>query len=569
MATLTIDQIKTVIVKNPNKALVAAGVQKSKDLRMHIYGTGLDKHLKLIPGHEKEHLKKLRVEYTRSNRDVFTRLGRPIDKVFTAKGGSLYYNLPEEMEKRARGLTSDIRNGYSVKDWIENFWKPHYCDDPCGVVMMEIMPEEQALAALDAGESVVYPCYWAISAIYDYQPKGIFLDYIAVELCAEEKAEYGIKPELKGYRLIDDAFDYIIERHGDQITIINQHTLVNLFGYVPGFINSDIVDPEVKDSFNSVYTDVVELADEFLMKGSIKVTSDFRHGFPKYAEFADDCPVCKGTGVLLADECPECKGSGKNPQVYVSQNKILKWPEEGAPVILPKDTGGYVEPSKNYHEIAISDMTMLENYMSLTMWGTTSRVQQSGVQQNGGSAGDRTATQEMNEIKPQSDRLYHISKAAEKRDKFIRDAIISIQVMAAYGGCSSNYGRRYMLEGPDVLWLRYSDARAKGVAISALDNLLMQYYEAEFVSDPMKLEVMIKLMKVEPFVHYKTSEVLNFKIGDADYKAKLYFGEWLSEQTEAYILAMDTKMLRESLYQYADAKQLQAPAPAPAPFGGN
>jgi hypothetical protein len=562
MATLIFSEIETIILTNPYAGLIAAGVKKNKELRMHMYGKGLDAHLKIVPGFEKEHLRKLRVEYSRSNRDVFARLGRPVDNVYTAKGGSTYYNLPKEQERRARLLTYEVKDGYSVRDWIENFWTPHYKDDPCGILLLEILPEREGRLAIQQGQSVVYPTYKSIGSIYDYKPKGVGLDYVCFELTAQEKAEYSLKSDVKFYRLIDDAYDYIVRREDNYVIIVQELTLPNLFGYVPGMINSDIVDPEMENSFLSIFTDITELADEFLMKGSIKVTSDLRHGFPKYAEFADDCPKCLGSGVMEAGNCDECKGSGKNPQVFISQTKMLRWPEEGQNVILPKDTGGYVEPSRNYHEIAISDMTMLENYMSLTIWGTVAKIQTAGISMDGTTGKvQQTATGEMLDIKPQANRLYHISKAAEKRDKFIRDGIIRIQVQQNYQGCSSNYGRRYMLEGPDALWLRYSDARAKGVAVSALDDLLMEYYEAKFVSDPMKLAVQVKLIKVEPFVHYKVGEVMMFRLGPEDYKAKLYFGEWLSEQEDGYILVTDATQLRKELYAYVSTKQLQEATP--------
>ena len=563
MATLIFSEISDVILLNPNKELVIAGVKKNKELRMHMYGKGLDAHLKIIPGYEKEHLRRLRVDYSKSNNDVFSRLGRPVDNVFTAKGGSTYYNLPKEQERKARVLASEIKDGYSVRDWIENFWTPHYKDDPCGVLLLEILPQQQAIIAMQQERSIVYPTYKSIACIYDYKPKGIKLEYICFELTQAEKREYGISKELRGYRLIDDAYDYIIQRNDDSITILESYTLLNLFGEVPGIINSDIIDPEIEDSFLSIFSDITELADQFLMKGSIKVSSDFKHGFPKYAEFADDCPKCAASGFFGAEQCPDCKGSGKNPMVTPSAIKLMKWPEEGqGPVIMPRDVGGYVEPSKTFHEIAIADMSMLENYMSLTLWGTATKLNITGMSIDS-TGNSKTATGDMLEIKPQANRLTHISKAAEKRDKFIRDGMIRVQVQPGYPGCSSNYGRRYMLEEPDALWNRYADARAKGVAISALDDLLIEYYEAKFESDPMKLAIQVKLMKVEPFVHYKVSEVINFRPGPDDYKAKLYFGEWLSEQGDGYILVTEAVQLRKELYAYVAAKQLQETA-APA-----
>jgi hypothetical protein len=558
---LTLDGIKEVVTKNPNRPLIDSGVKKNKSLRMHMYGEGMPEHLKIIKGFEKQWMRDLRVEYTRSNQDLFSRLRRPEDKVYCAKGGSIYYNLPVSQERQAVTMSTDIVNGYSIADWIETFWRLHHADDPCGVMMMELLPKEEAIKARREGRSFVYPTYKSITSIYDYLPKGVRLEYIAFELDKAERRAYGYTDE-RVFRIVDDAFDYIVYWVGkDDVFIDWQNTIVNFFGSVPAIINSDNVDPKLENSFVSYVDDIMKLADEFLLKGSIKVTSDFRHGFPKYAEFGDNCPVCSGEGVHQGDKCNECNGCGKVIRLRVTDDKILNWPgDKELPLILPKDTGGYIEPPKTYYEIAISDMASLENFMSLTLWGVPSRIRTQGLSVNvEGPA--KTATEELLQAKPQADRLHPISKAAEKRYKFMLDIMIRMQIAANYPGSSVTYGRRYMLEGPDALWLKYSEARAKGVSISALDDLLLEYYEAKYATDRVKLAVQTKLMRVEPFIHYKESEVGGFRLSDEDYKAKIFYGEWLARQASGTLYALSADELRDSLYKFVATKQLQAIEP--------
>lgn len=556
-------QITSIIIDNPNRALIHAGCQYTKRLRLHLYGDGLDQHINMIEGFEQKWLRDLRVKYTKSNKDLFSRLGRPIDKVFSARGGSVYYNLTDAQDRQARILTSDVRDGYSVRKWIEAFWKPHMLDDPFGMIFLEMLPTQQAMQAKQQGKSFVYPTYKAISSVYDYQPKGSSLEYVVFNVSKEEKRNAGLKEDDQVYRVVDDAFDYFVKRDGDTVSILQSLTFPNFFSSVPAMLNSDIIDPCHDLGVLSFYDDAIELAAHFLLKGSIKVTHDFRHGFPKYSEFADDCGKCNGTGWSGAAKCDECKGTGKRPMTKVSDLKLLTWPnDKDAPIILPKDVGGYISPDKTYYEISTSDLQMLEDQMNVTLWGMQSRVKAQGPTITpGGDA--KTATEIKDEVKPQTDRLHPISEMAEKRDKFIRDHVIRLNMkLFSYGGSSVNYGRRYMMEGPDAVWDKYSKARANGAAISALDDLLVEYYEARYSSDPVKLAIQLKLMRVEPFVHYKVGEVMGFNPGEEDYKAKLYFGEWLSEQNDGILLSSDVKMLRESLYQYAATKQLK-PEPQP------
>src|SRR6478735_2392305 len=192
---LTLDGIKEVVIMNPNKSLIDSGVKKNKDLRMHMYGEGLDQHLKIIKGMEKPWMHALRVEYSRNNKDLFSRLRRPEDKVYCAKGGSVYYNLSGAQENKAVMMATDIVNGYSISDWIETFWRLHHADDPCGVLMMELLPKAEAIRAKREGRSFVYPTYKCITSIYDYLPKGVRLEYIAFELDKGERAKYGYTDE--------------------------------------------------------------------------------------------------------------------------------------------------------------------------------------------------------------------------------------------------------------------------------------------------------------------------------------------------------------------------------------
>jgi hypothetical protein len=529
-----------------------------------MYGEGLGEYLHVIKGFEKPWMRDLRVLYTRTNEDIFDRLGRPKDKVWSARGGSIYYNLSEAQERQAVGLAKDVRNGYSIKEWLENELSPHVDDDPNGVTMLEILPKQEAIRAKREGRSFVYPTYKSIFSIWDYQPKGVMLDYIVFELDNDEREALGYMKGEQVFRLVDDAMDYILYVENQVVYTDEENTLINPFGVVPTIINSDIINPMVSGNFLSFYNKVVRLADEYLRKGSIKVTSDFRNGFPKYAELADDCRQCKGIGEFDGKICDECGGYGSAPMVHVSDVKLMPWPKDkDVPFVKPSEVGHYVEPSMNYHEIAVADAVMLENIMTLTLWGVESKLKAVGTNLNG-TGEQKTATEITTELKPEAARLWPISKSVERRHKFILDLVIKLQITYNYPGSAVHYGRRYMQEGPDALLEKYKLAKKEGLAVPVLDDLLIQYYEAEFVSNPLKIAVMTKLMQVEPFVHNTPTQVQSFNLSDDEYKAKLFFGDWLKAQNKAVLYSATSEELRESLMEYARGKQLAPVVKEPA-----
>jgi hypothetical protein len=558
---LTEQQIKDIIIKNPGKELVAAAAKKSRELKKHIDGIGIDAAIETISGFEDLSLRNLRAKYARSNKDLMSRLARPMDKIFSAKGGSVYYNLSEAEDKKIRQFAKDIRSGYSIKAWIENFWKPNFLKDPNGFIFMEMYSDKQAVQYFNAGKSVVYPTYKNITCVYDYMTDGNRLQYVVFKTTAAEKEAIGKKPEDIVYRVVDDAADYYVHNDNGTAIILTEFTLSNLFNEVPAILNSDIADSNRPGLMKSIFDEVIELADHFLMKNSIKVTHDFMHAFPKYWEYASECNKCGGKGFFDGKDCEDCKGTGKKTISKVSDVKLLPMPTDKEQPVIAPHVAGYVSPDKIFYDIAVTDLRMLEDLMHYTIWGAASKIKTIG--EILGGAAPKTATEIMDDIKPQADRLFPLSDMAATRHKFIIDAVVKINITQNYQGASVSYGKRYMLEGPDEVWDKYSEARKSGAAISILDDLLIEYYETKYNTDPVKMAIQVKLMKVEPWVHYTTSEIQRLDAGESEYKAKLFFGEWLSTQNELHLLTTNETTLRNELMAYTGRKQLRQEA-APA-----
>ena len=557
---LTESDIKKIILENPNKALIQAGRLYNKEMRKHLYGENLEAALLTIEGYEKESLRNLRVKYAKSNKDVFNRLSRPIDKVFSARGGSVYYNLPETQEKKARALAMDVKGGMSVSKWVNSHWTPHYKDDPYGITFIEIEEQQKAVLLYSKGKSAVYPTYKSIQCIYDYQPNGSTFEYIVFVVGNKDKVDAGFNPEDKVFRVVDDAMDYYVKQDGENVSIVTDKSIPNYFGYVPAIVNSDIPDPTREHGRLSIFDEILEVANNFLMKGSIKLTYEFLFAFPKYWQYAADCKKCNGTKYVGAEECTECKGTGKAINSFVSDSMHIKVPKDKDDAVITPDVAGYVTPPKDYYDISTHDLQLYEDMMHYTLWGASNIPKTAGTATDA-SGPTKTATEITNEIKPQSDRLEPISECAQKVHKFILDAVVKIQVNQSYPGASVNYGKRYMIESPDAIWDKYSKARKDGAACSVLDDLLIEYYESKYNSDPVKLAIQMKLMRVEPFVHQTVQQLKGLGAGDDDYKAKLYFGEWLSTINEAMVISMSAEDLRKSMYDYTGLRSLAAPEP--------
>lgn len=554
---LTPTQLENIVLNNPNADLVNKAKAYNKTMRLHLYGEGMDTHLKTIEGYEKDAQTSLRVAYAKSNKDLFSRLARPIDKVFTARGGSTYYNLGEAQEKQAMLMSMDVREGYNAKKWMETFWKPHFLDDPMGFIFLEIGD------GLNMPAGLAYPTYKSISTVFDYQPKGTGLDYVAWELTKEDKIRYGIDVKEQVYRVVDDAHDYLVKKENNKAEVLPQFTLPNFFEQVPAILNSDRVSAENDRLHVSLFDEVVELADKVLIKDSIKNIHDFLHGFPKFWQYGDDCNTCAGSGFNDGKKCSDCGGSGMYAQVKMSDVKLMRYPEKDSHVVTP-DVMGYAEPSEIYYNIVTAELRALEDMMNSTLWGIQPKVQKAGSKAS--EEGTKTATEVIDDQQPLIDRLTSISESAEKRHKFIIDLMVQINLKVkayhARGGSSVNYGRRYMIESIDQILTRYTSAKMAGLSDESLNDLLTEFIETKYAGDPVGMAITLKLKDVEPFVHNTPDQVeASAIIPSVDKIAKRFFGEWRKKSVnDAMILSLSVEALTDMLYAYAKEQQTKVDA---------
>lgn len=549
---LTPVQLLDVLTKNPNKDLLKFGSDQRKRARMHLYGVGMQYHLSMIEGFEKPWAQAIRVKYVQSNKDIFARLTKPVTKVFTARGGSSYYNLSPKENESASILDNNVFRDTSVKKWTQTYWKNRMMDDPMGVTFMEIDSTGRT-----------YPTFKCVDAIFDYQENNGRLEYIVFKLETKQKIQLGLEDKSVVYRVVDDAFDKIVILEDTQdaksIREVDGQTFPNYFGFVPARINSYLPNPDGPGYITPLYW-VLDLADQYLMKISIRLTHELRHGFPKYWEFADDCIKCKGTGRIRGKDHAECQGTGKKLMTYVSDLKLLEYPTKDTPAIKGAP-GGYIEPSEIFWKIITQSLTELEDKMYQTLWGSkTTTKMKPGMGLSGAPNGSVTATEVMDNRQPETEVLNDFSDAAEKIDKFIVDCLITLGLKkSSYipsGGCSKNYGRRFLIEEPDALLERYMTAREKGLSPGILFGMYEQYLEAKYQSDGVSLSLQKKLLQVEPFMHYTLDQVKSGGFDPVAIRAKIFYGEWLASMNSAVLIASSVQALKAQLETFLTGKPL-------------
>lgn len=600
MGSYNISQISNIIVKRPNKKRVQHGQAINKKLMLHIHGVGMKKAWKKIEYFENNDVYKARTDYAISNVDLFDRLLKEENQIFTTRGGSSYFNLPEAEEKQMNILLSDVIYGKSLREWVANFGLNAYRADPMGVIFMEVekVTAIEGVDNVEAGKPLqynletpkCYPRYVCSQDIWEYQSNGRKLDYLCLALTDEELVEYGItepastvyptpndNPSLKRqyFRWVDDSQDVIVKQEvnsgiktgGDTplVAIVDlqgvQNPILGLWNKVPGFIVSDLIRFTDPGTFDTPLNSLVELADAFLYDRSINTLTKKYHGFPKAVEPLLKCTTCGGEGQKRGKPCPDCtiqgqdKGTGYKLQTKVSD--VAKFPiemlhKDAAPQFDFRNIFGYVTPDIDGLQMQKDDLQALEELMFITYW-TQNNNQINGF--NGKQAQKETATQVLTDMQGKIARLNRTADWAERTERMIANFIGDFWFNDNYKGANITYGRNYILEDADTILAAYYDMKANGVPDSMLDNQYEKYINCLWQSNPGQQIIYHKKFDVEPFPHLSAAEVeASEYVTEEDKISKRYFGEWDDTIKDPEWTFKDAMTLKSLLLKFAQDK---------------
>ncbi len=522
-----------ILKKKPNAKYVKSVQDYSSKQTMHVTGLNLKHYLSLIDYFEKAELLELRQKYSPSNEDFYGRLHRPIDKIWTARGGSANYYISDGDKAKLLGILANVKDGYSLRKWLETFWllPSHY--DPMGMIFMEV------------GDNTTYPTYKSCHDVFDFPPpKGREYDYIVFKCddkIKQENAAEGKETDVY-YRVVDDAFDYLVRWDGDTAHIIESQSYPNYFDKVPAITNGNIYDP-INKWYVSADDEITGVADQYLRDRSVLTMFKMQHGFPIKWLYGSDCPTCNGTKKVSGKNCPSCAGTGRKSKYDVSETIVVPFPKANDP--MPPEYAGFYTPPIETWEMMNETIEGLFKDAHYTKWGTNQLEDNSSDQ-------PATATGRFIDVQPVNDRLGKYTDSLEFVETWVVDKIGEFNFPATYKGCEINEGRRYLIESPDVIWKKYQDARTAGAPTTSLTFLYMQWIQAEFRSDSMELGRQVKLMKLDTFFHVSLSQAATIITNPDDYIRKIYFEEWVNQLKPNDLITKTLDELRTMRDEYLD-----------------
>ena len=475
-----------------------------------MHGDEFIKELIKIEWLESKKKQQARAKYSRNIVPFYTKLLRPIANVYSANGGSMHFDIKDGKDKDTLlSKLSRTRDGKSLRDWLKTFWMPLYHSDPNGIIFLEYETEPEVNC---------WPTYKQISHIRNYRAKGQLVEWLMFE---PRKVMINKKVE-RVIRFVDDEQDrtYLMTAGGnfELLDTLNDKivTFKHPFGQVPAIINSDI-EMFRGDIRLSPANAIIDMSEEFARDQSVKTLYKKYMGFPKEWKYVDQCKTCFGAkkveGANGKVNCADCEGHGYYEVGDVTDILTLAIPEGDEIKITPEVAGFVVPPLDIWTQYNLELQTLSEAAHS-THWGTmagfTSQVQ-------------KTATEVFFDAQPMTDKLNDYADVAEAVEGQFIEWIANLVIASKKKDekiASINYGRRYIIDPPDVILEKYERAKEKEDNSVILDTGFNEYLTSKYRRDPEFLRVMLLKSRVFLYIHLNSEQVREtFGIIEAQKKA--------------------------------------------------
>ena len=456
-----------------------------------------------------------RKKYSYDTRDLFARIMEPRNNVFAADGGS--ENWRDEInEKRIEDIKTYFQNfkgGKSIEKYMAESYFQLSDIDPNGLIFLEYKANDEGLA--------VYPTYKSIQDIRTYECKGQSVKWVLFE--PYEVTKKG--DVYKVWRFVDKDVDYSIMQRRQSYEYMDEESFINDFRTVPAVILSPIQKIGTNIRLSWLFY-IQELSKKYARDVSIKTLYEFLQGFPKHWRYVMMCMKCRGNGTQDdGGKCNKCSGTGELRKGDVTDEIRVPIPnDKDQPVVAP-NIAGFISPDLDTLKHMEESRVSLESLIEYTMWGTQTVTQGNK---------NETATGRYLDVQPLINKLHVFSDAAEEVENMLAGYVIDLVDTLDKDGSiyTKTYGRRFIIESPDVLLDKYNTSKEKGAPITILDKMLEEIISSKYKNDMVMRSKMRKKSAIEPYVHYGVQTIFDIFGAEEAEKKTMFTNWWVNEANQ-------------------------------------
>lgn len=532
------------LIKTPYNQHIKDCRENHKVLDIYLNGGDVAGQLEKVKNYENEDQKELREKIARSTKDLLGYLLNPLNKIFSAGGfnSEVEFGTQSGKDKFSEHLEK-LPEGISMRKWIRTYWQEAFITDPNGVLFVEVEQIDE--------ETKAYPTYKSINVIHDYKLNWDAFEYI---IFLHKKVIVG-KEEKQIYRVYDDEKDALYYVENDKLKKYDNpddgdnHIFLHKYGYVPAVLPSDLINKKTGGK-KSFIEKIDEILKEYMRDSSVHSIFKFLFGFPIFWAYSMKCTTCDGTGKVKNEryteggeeayqkECPTCHGTTLQVTRDVSNGVRLPLPQSSEDPKIAPDIAGFVQPDLDTWQKQLDELQSMKSDMFYALYGTQIVEDQTS---------EKTATEVYINKQPIIDTLNDVADTAQSKENALVEFMGLAMFPEDFKQAKIKYGRRYLIETPDILWEKYTTAKEKQSPISTLDYLYRQFLMAEYHNDVILMERKIKEFELEPYVHYSLSDLKDMA-STKQIQKKILFSDWVHDAD----FDKDVKELEKDFNKYVN-----------------
>lgn len=515
------------LVKSPIDPVISENKKLQDDHKVHIQGTGFKEILHQIIGYENvEDLKRKKILTQPFTRPLFKKIINAQSRWKTSWGTSKFYHFKNNSQGLSKEfkekVLSQVWKGLSIGEFIKEFESKAIYEEFNGFYLVE-KPRVEVIEGVrySVRENIYTPlvdyenvkpyiCFISVDDVYKFKVAGKRVEFLV--LCFGEIKRGN--NTIKLYRVIDDKYDYIVEKDGDNVKISEEYPKIeHNAGRCPAscitHINRSLTDDKTK---TSPVDDIIKLLDYHLHQFAEHLVTEVLHAHPVYYQVGIKCMnVVEGTkcengrivyqkdGKDFDVECRACNGSGHNLKKDASNIIILPAKDEEGKAFNASNVAGYVTADVDILKYQQDSIDWMEEKILEAATGLNNFAQTEGL--------EKTATGVIANIKPLEDIISEIIDIIEGVETNLTDIIGKMYYGDSYISCEIIYGRKLSLRDENALLKEIKESKEAGTSQSHIKSLNEELTYSRFIRSNSDLQRNIILNELEPLIGWNYEEI--------------------------------------------------------------